>query len=816
MKKVFVLFAAAALCLVSCNRSGLDPEEGGENKPTPEARFWDVVGNLVSMKDMTPDYKGKTFTPIIGHPDGGDESVRVVLTNNLAYAVDLFNAMTGSSITENTTTYTYSDSEVGQMVWNKDLTEAVWATVDVSIPAVPSLRKIIYRSPEQGDANGSVGDGGSAYYRFGDVISRVRPEDGVEEYWICVRPAFDPEGKGDSHFVSVSPLPDANLWPYNSTKPEQSGKPWKASNDFYYGFPTGLKDGSKWMQNLCEMLYAIYFPSEWFQNVTNYASETTFGRPSGLPIFNDFHVSNVKYHNEAFWTNVQQAWKEKGIARRVFGMSDQELKEVLLSERGMHFLHKSSSWSTSYSNKPTLYQVQYQLTTEDKNKRNMHKQTAKSVTSQVVIPNKKGVETDTNYPFDVKTETSTTKPYVVKKQFFGDDSPRWMLRFADGEELASNGKWNPQLPISGFDASSEVYRYYKHVLPEHPLTDAPEISELRRGVVNDVSSWVKTSYTGPHHYELGDVLRDDDGKEWFVIGISGAKEGSPFAEVISLSGITASNGNAVASNIVTKDQAQRAAAWLSFLFRESYKNASGKIASVVTNIRTHAQVELGKLANAQTAKNYNDKQMAIDHFSVAYSVPGSTQQHLMRYVIVDASAAGELYTNIWTHYPEKNITNIDRFYSIQMTEDEFTNVEMFLQDVAQSAKVNSYANDVIAKAAPYGSSGTGSIRSSAESRANDVTNYFYNNATWTAGSQPLGMWNEPVLFIRMAALYDRGGEYSTKTQDGRALTMVSKCTVASSETWTDPMWDYQKSLYRLEEGKRLRVPYWQDVWVNNQ
>jgi len=809
MKKYLIIAFAALALLAACNPDNYesDRDEDG-NVTSDESRFWDVVGNLVSMKDITADYKGKTFTPTIGNPDNGDESVRVVATNTLEYAVDLFNAMTGSSIDENTATYTWKDSEIGKMVWNQDLSGMAWATVDVEIPSVPSLHKIIYRSPEQGDVNGSVGDGGSAYYRFGDVISRTRPEDGVLEYWICTRPAFDPEGKGDSHWVSISPLPIENVWPYNSTKEEQHGKPHKASNDMYYGLPTGLGDCSVQIQNLAELLYAIYYPSDYITNVTNYSTIGTFGKPGGLPIFKDFHVTNIKYHNEAYWNNVQKAWKEKGIARRVFGLSDQDLAAAIVSERGLHFIHKNYSWSTSLSNKPKLYQIQQQLTTEDDKKRNMHKQTSATVSAQVVVP-KNFTRSNTNYPFDVKTECTVDKPYIQKPEFFSDNDPRWMVRVADGDELAENGKWDPQQPLSGFEKhrGGEVYRYYSDVFPDHNLTDAPEISDLRRGIVNDPTLWDKSEYSGDHHYELGDVLRDDEGHTWFVVSIAGADQKSPYAELVSFDGIQTANVNAMATNIATKEQAQRVAVWLWFLFREAYKNPDGPAKAIVANIKNNANVDISKLAEALAGQSSGGN---IEHFSFAYSITNGVRQNLMRYFAI--STAYETFTYLWSKYPSSNVTQLDKYST--MTSSSFSNLEICLQDIADASKVSSYGNDAIAKAPLNGSTTATPARTSSDSRAENVNNYFYNASTWASGSNPTGMWNEPVLFFRAAVLYDRGGEYSTKTKDGKTLTMVSNVTNLSqpSATWSHSMWSGQTGSYRKENGANASIPTWQSAW----
>ena len=816
MKRLFTIIAAlAALCLASCERTDpySQPDEAG-NVRTEDERFWSVVGQLVDMDDVTPDYKDKTFKPVIGNPDNGDESVRVVLVNSLEEAVGRYNDIVGANIDENTTEHTFNDPVVGKLVWTKSADSRSWATVDVAIPAVPTLQKIIYRSPEQGDANGSVGDDGSAYYRFGDVIQRTRDDDGVTEYWVCVRPAFDKEGKGDSHWISVSPLPEENIWPYNSPKNTES---FIASNGFKYSFPYSIRTGLEWYQDLAEMLFAIYYPDEWMNNIINYSGESMMG-PTGLRIFKGFHKSNIKYHNVAYWTNVQNAWKQKGIARRVFGLSDQELAAALKSERGLHFLYKSYSWSTKFSNKPTLYQAQYTYTTSNNEKRNMRNETTGSISSQVVDP-KKTVESNINYPFDIKREVTVSKPYVQKQNFFGDNDPRWIIRYAEGDELAANGKWDPQQPISGFEQSrgGELYRYYKDVFKDKNLTDEAEISELRRGVVNDSATWDRSTYTGEHHYEFGDVFRDEEGKYWFVISTSGGdgewRQKSPYAEIISFEGIQTSNSNAVATNIVTLDQARRASIVLWFLVQEYYKHPDGVIESIAKNIKNNTGVDLGKLIQELVYTNNSGKLVPLESWSVAYRDQSSSKQKIIRFV-VDPGPGNEWYTSMWTKYPASKPVTIDEYKDLPPA--SFSNLDIYLQDVAESSLVNSYGDDPVARAPLFTNTAVPRpYRTSVESRAKDVTNYFYGSS-WNNGSNPFGMWNEPVLFFRMTVLYDRGGEYSTKTADGKTLTLVSKTTfpdyMPSTDTWIEAAWPDQTPTFRHLNGNPENYPTWQSVW----
>jgi len=830
MKKLFVIALLAAACwsLTSCHKDNSGTEETGTETLSEENIFWGVVGQLIDYRDMTVEYKGKTFTPAIGSPQNGDESIRVVAVNDPGAAAARFNDLVGASIDENTASYTWQHKAVGSLTWNKTTDNTSWATVDVNIPSVPGLHKIIYRSPEQGDANGSVGDGGSAYYRFGDVIQKTR-EDGKVEYWICVRPSFDPEGKGDCHFVTVSPLPMDNVWPYNSTDVKQKGKPHMASNDMYYGLPTKIRNEVKWHQDLAELLFAIMYPDIWATNVSNYYTENKLGYPNGLRMFEDFHGRNIKYHNADFWKNVQREWKSRALVRQIFGISYEEMEAALnpnmANARGLHLLYDGYSWNTVTSNKPKLFQVHYSHGSKNEEK-NLHKQTKSTISSQVVVPNNK-TESNTNYSLDVYTRLTEEKPYLVEQRFFSDENPRWIVRYATGEELATNKKFDAQQPISGFTTANEVYRYYRDVLPEKNLTDAPEVTEKHVSIQNDRSKQNLTTFDGEGHYGFGDVLKDGAGNRWIVVRPSGGNteqneytEKSPYAELVSFEGITYSADKQTATNIVNRDRAIRLAFPLWFLFQEYYKKtqqyATGAaIMPVAKNIKDEGGVNLMHLMQEVAHERYQEpNQMGgAELCSIAYYEAGSSKQHLLRY-ITECGLNNVFITVIYDKYP--NVSTQENIYpGIKLS--QFSDTPIYLQDVADATKVSAYGNDYMAKAPtqdkktvprPY--------RTSVETKANDVTNYFYNQATWEAGTQPFGMWNEPVLFFRGTALYDRGNEYATRTVDGLELEMVSKCNFNTEYynpySWFHPAFTYQQAEDRFVNGLNTAIYSWQGIW----
>ena len=826
---VAVIFAFP--CLVSCNRSGLEPDDYGENTPTEEDIFWGVIGNLVDHRDITPDFKGKTFTAIIGSPDNGDASVRVVSVNTPAVAAARYNALTGASISETTRSDSWHNDIVGSLKWTLVEDNTAWATVDVNIPSVPGLHKIIYRSPEQGDVNGSVGDNGSAYYRFGDVIKRKRAEDNVEEYWICVRPSFGPEGKGNSHWISVSPLPKEDVWPYYEK--EYKYGPFVASNRMEYGIPKHLGSSTEWHQDLAEMLFAIMYPQRWASNIQQYSTSTSvFDSPSGLPIFNGWHYKRVKYHNEAFWTNVQQQWKARDLVPFLFGISYDEMAAAInpnnANARGLHFLYEGSKWSISYSNKPTLYQVHYTHGTGNEEK-NMHKETTKSVSSQVVIP-RNFDESNTNYPFDVY-KLSSARPYLSEARFFGDDAPRWIVRYRTGEELSSTGNYDPQQPIPGFTANHEIYRYYKNVFPEKNLTDEPEVTVEGGG----------HGFSGRAHYRWGNVYKDEKGDKWFVVNQAGndigaddpSSERSPYTELISFgtAGLTPTSNNARVTNLPTLDQALRC---YLFLFQltsyaidcndENLLDEDPIAGKSALNILRNAGVDVRRIMQAIYAQD-NDPRNASLACCIAYNDPSNTiGQTLLRCIVNYQNPQRDARMYFWTLYPSAPDTQT------QFVEN-FSSVKILLQDIADQTLVNRYATDTYARqplapqTLPNSDLNTlRSIRTQADERARDVRNYYFDATQFSNLGYPGSMWNEPVLVFRYTRVKDMGeSDYSKTTVDGHTLTLLAERDWAVGDASRDETYDmvkmYASTMWRNLElihlnGQHYQLKTWQQIKDN--
>lgn len=457
----FFAFTCILMFISSCSeedafsseeQTELNAEQKANEQANKSSRFWDVVGQLVSDFDYTTDYYDKTFEPIIGVEDPSDPNTRIVSTNTSDLAADRFASLVNNrNIDENTATYTFEDEEVGKLIYNQVNDGSSWATVDISIKQVPHLTKIIYRSVGQGSTQGCFK--GIAYYRFGDIVSRVR-EDGEREYWVCVRPSFGLEGKGDSYWVTMSPLPAKNIWSY------------VGSNNVNYQLPTGLGIHEEHMQNLAEMLFAICYPSKWCENISNYSEVNKYGNPTGLPIFHDFNKNNIKYHNRYFWQRVQDVWKDNNYSGLLFGCKLDGIADMLTS-KGLYLLYKGYSWNTCIDNGPTLYQAHF--SNGNNTGSNMHVKVLSRPHKDVIF--KESPEKDLE--FDIAQLLTEGYPGVVYKDFFGDDTPRYVVRFATGRELAG-GTYDPQQQLSN---CKDEYRYNSSNGIEYLLTNEPTITQ---------------------------------------------------------------------------------------------------------------------------------------------------------------------------------------------------------------------------------------------------------------------------------------------------------------------------------------------------
>ena len=458
--------------VASCSDSDKsDNKPGGEDEPQvvneQEELGWTLISQLTDEATAPAGWMDKTFEPTIGKAVDGDPYTRVVATNDVETAAARFAELAGNpaGFSEIMTGYSYSLEGVGKLTYKRgSATEPYLAQVDVDLKQVPHLKKILYQTPEQQGNNGSFD--GAAYYRFGDVV-----KDGQGSYWVCVRPSFGPEGKGDSHWISVStPLSDENTYHY------------KYKDTDYY-LPTGLGKSLEHMQNLCEMLYAMIYPDKWLDNLSSSP------RPK---FFHDFDFSkNYKYHNIYFWKRVAEAWEanDQALYAKVFKCSKEKLQAAMDDpDKGLNFVYNGYSWKTGWNG--GVYHAQFTNGTGKES--NMHKMKDDGAVKKYLK----------DMPVDFRNGPD--------EKFFDDGRLRFILRYKTGKQLGG-GKYHEKTAISNV-----VGEYVYNEMHKVNLNDNPEVTTQDGDVhpnqdANDPAD-VKNPQTGIISKPIADVQRHDIGE----------------------------------------------------------------------------------------------------------------------------------------------------------------------------------------------------------------------------------------------------------------------------------------------------------------
>ena len=351
MKKIMnfalmaLLVGGLSFAVTSCKDDDNENNGGGGNTPEEQAEeqenaSLDVLAHLVNPFDLTDDFANKTYEPSIGQPLDGNNTIRVVATGDLGTAALRFADMTGASVDESTETYTYQNNDLGTLIYKKSTDGKSLAKVDVNIKQVPHLQQIVFMTSEQMGDNASFK--GTAYYSFGDVILRYN-QDNNPEYWVCVRPPLGMAGKGDSHWMTVSRLPQDNIKQI-------------VYNNHVFKVPTNIRPRSQeHMQNLAEMLYAVFNPDDWWENLQN--------NPK-LDLFHDLYHVRAQYFNQYYWKLLYKDWVKNGLFDMVFGYTAQQMKDFVNSQAGLNLV--------SYGYTGTIGLYHWRFKNGERNKSNMH------------------------------------------------------------------------------------------------------------------------------------------------------------------------------------------------------------------------------------------------------------------------------------------------------------------------------------------------------------------------------------------------------------------------------------------------------------
>ena len=772
------------LTFVSCKDEDLTEEEKQQKQEQENDRqflltseFWQVVGQLSNAEVLPDDWQHATFEPGIGEASDKSSTTRIVLTNEAEAAAESFENLTGADVS-NLSSYEWK-RDFGSLTYQRLHDGTGWAAVDVDIKQMPGLKRIIYCTPEQQGLNASVP--GTPYYRFGDVIKKLN-EDGKWEYWVCVRPCFGPEKKGDMHWMCLGNLPEKNIKSYTYTK----------QNRTWY-WPVSLTTNYEHIKNLSEMTCAILEPVRWADH---------YERNQDEKLFHDFSYANIKYHNRYFWQLVQDAWNtpvpsEGG--KTVFELLFHRDKGQLLDgKQQLNFFYGSASGPGTFSWYMNLNLISVIVRTAD----------SKGFQCRDLVK-KTSNKSCEKKEFDIREYSE--KGYSTKASdisFIEPGAYVYPLRYATGKQLFGSQP-NYYQTMDGANGIHDVYVFNKHYAQSWGSDTNMKVFE--EGDVQKLE--IQTDDANGHFYgisfwRIGDVVKDTEGSLWFCIQPSGCGKdcdkddaqaldyySSNHSYFISLTPNHYEGTNQYRTNLPTLKEATSISMLLSQILYQG-KNPFSKAASPLTlaidNINEYAKVNLEKFFvvrdTLHNENGPNDKPQK-NHVTayctnLAYSDASHAaqgKQGLLRHIYSNASRGyskeGEIIYGVrYTEY-----INWDRY--------EYGNQEtMFLQDLTSMDKVEMYASGDRWVTLPFYTEGNEGSRDQETGEYLDIYEHQQprqscyrsiscNIFDWDQNKkdfqQPdnLSMYNEPIIFCRLMAVHDIGKEEITST-DKRKFEVV--------------------------------------------
>ena len=340
------------------------------------------------------------------------------------------------------------------------------ATVDVSIKQMPGLSQIIYKTPEQMGENASFS--GTAYYRFGDVVEKT-DKNGHTDFWICIRPSFGPAGKGESHWISVSPLPEENL-------PQQEKGELSNLNH------KGLCNTQEYLVDLAEVLYAMTDAKQWSINLIK---DDGYKKLKYLWDF-DFK-QRYEYHDLAYFDKLGEEWEKINLFQTIFGLTREEMRQHL-STKGLSMIYNQGTIS---GNDITLKVVRY----DGMNLKTKHefKSTSRWDTKAFDINALIG---DKGYIDDNRVVTGVGDRY-------------WVVRYASGATLAKGNE------AGGYD----VHKRMPNCTDEFLYNQVVEGSDMTVQTLKETppSNSLDGIFDEHGYYLCGDVLLDKNGCRWICV-----------------------------------------------------------------------------------------------------------------------------------------------------------------------------------------------------------------------------------------------------------------------------------------------------------
>ena len=392
---------------------------------------------LTDLEEFTDDWASKTYEPTIGIVSQGQPTARVVIVADLDMAKNHFSGLANIDFDKLSTSQTATIEGVGSLTWTPSPEGANnVAVVDVNVPLIPRLTRLIYCTVEQ------VGDNkefsGTAYFRFGDIV-----EDIQGYYWVCVRPPFG-KGAGAQDECWWINIINADPTTGKSSKGQVPGVPeaniFRKYDNYYNGntilLTTGLGSEIDDAHNLTNLIWALLDPAAYHKTVGNSSGAIGLGG------------YEYQYNGEKFVKRVNEQWIKLGIWEKLFNRSYDQMKQF----KKLNFYYKGKYWTVGSTADIPFYTAQkYEKTvnstlSKDKDRGNYEMKEA-------------GAGYDIRrYCSDPKQNTrcsTSGEPGYAPAQQFSSTQGYWVIRMKRSKALSgsSRDQWSNLLNVT------EIYRY---------------------------------------------------------------------------------------------------------------------------------------------------------------------------------------------------------------------------------------------------------------------------------------------------------------------------------------------------------------------
>ena len=342
---------------------------------------------------------------------------------------------------------------------------------------------------------------------------------------------------------------------------------------------------------------------------------------------------------------------------------------------------------------------------------------------------------------------------------------------------------------------------------------------------------ITNDFVGNPHYEPGDVYTDEEGCRWFCFFSAGYNQigadevQSPYSYFVTFDGLKFDASDRKCTNLPSRELAMKAVLGLQQINVGRLGTAGigdkvedmkitfdeGKRQSMIWNIWNAAGVSLIDVLQVHKV-NINER-MYFVLANVAYN-SDDNDQRVMRFVN-DGYENADYYYYFWDHYPTEPFTAYSKGGP-----KSYSTTPIRLQDITQQPMVQAHADDYYVKTLLLSNGNPGVVRTAADANAAKASNFVYNAAKFANGTQPLSMWNEPVMLFRVTKVFDKGDDnYSERTVDGHTLTAKSliprdNMGVDIRYITIDGVMGNMGQVYKNTrlDGKQFTMPKWNEDW----